>query len=274
MLTWVYEIHWTPFHIGFLLIFFTVFVVVVSTIIVAMRRTQQAEKSHTSDAIMWHSDFADLPLAMRVCRHELNGDVKHRTCDHEFDCRTCTVHPLLSAAQTKTPMLQFEVCGFTMPPYRMYHRGHTWVQQENDGSFTIGIDDFGARLIGKHYTMELPLVGSQLTVNGKGLMVKKDDANIRILSPIEGKVIEHGNEEKGWLLKVQATHSEKVTEHLLKGSEVPNWIMREMERLQFSLATKGVGVTLADGGVLVPDFQKYYPKTDWDGVLGQMFLEA
>lgn len=274
MLPWVYEFHWTAFHITFLLIFFTVFVFVVSTVILAMRRTQQAEKDNTMESIQWHSDFDDLSPAFKVCRHELNGDVKHRVCDHGFDCRSCTVHPLLVSKQQKHPLLQFEVYGFTMPPYRMYHRGHTWVQEENDGTYKIGIDDFGTRILGRAYSVELPPVGTRLSVNGKGMLVKKSNMNIRILSPIDGEVIEQGDSEKGWYLKVKADDSKKVTAHLLKGEEIPNWILRELERLQISFATCGVGATLADGGELAPDFHRHYPKADWDGVIGQMFLEA
>nr|MBP6673515.1 hypothetical protein [Bacteroidota bacterium] len=61
---------------------------------------------------------------------------------------------------------------------------------------------------------------------------------------------------------------------LLRGAEIRPWIMREMERLQISFAAYGVGKTLADGGELLMDFHGQYPKANWDGILGQMFLEA
>ncbi|MCK9408671.1 MAG: glycine cleavage system protein H [Bacteroidetes bacterium] len=274
MVPWVYEFHWTAFHVTFLLIFFTVFVTVAATIIIALRRTQQDEQQHRMESIQWHSDFEDLAPAMKVCRHELNGDVQHRVCDNEFDCRSCTLHPVFSARKKKGSLLQYEVYGFSMPPYRLYHRGHTWVQQEDDGTFKVGIDDFGSRIIGRPHSIELPPIGSHLSVNGRGILVRRSDSTIRLLSPIDGEVIGHGNSEKGWYLKVRADNPERATTHLLKAEEVPNWILREMERLQFSFATSGVGATLADGGELVPDFHKHFPKADWDSVLGQMFLEA
>jgi glycine cleavage system H lipoate-binding protein len=274
MTPWVYEFQWTAFHITFLSVFFTIFVVVASTVVLAFRRTAQAARSNAIDAIQWHSDFEDLPPTARVCRHELNGTVKHRICNNGFDCRECTVHPVLRSRRTTTPTLQFEAYGFSMPPYRLYHRGHTWVQEEDDGTYKVGIDDFGARVIGKPYSIELPPIGTQLSVNGKGMLVKKSDVNIRLLSPIEGEVLEHGDAEKGWYLRVKPKKENTVHDHLLKGDEVQNWIMREMERLQISFATSGVGATLADGGELVPDFHRHFPNADWDSVLGQMFLEA
>lgn len=274
MLPWVYEFHWTPFHITFLLVFFSVFVAVITTVVMAMRRTLEDERMNRFDAIVWHSNFDDLSPAMKVCRHQLIGDVQHRICDNGFDCGGCKVHAKLLLKKHPSPVHQFEVFGFTMPPYRLYHRGHTWVQQEHDGTYTIGIDDFGSRIIGKPFTVSLPPIGSRLSVNGQGLLVTKADASIRILSPIDGEVIDHGDAEKGWWLKIKATDPENGTAHLLRDGEIRPWMMREMERLQMSFASAGVGATLADGGELVPDFHKHFPGADWDGVLGQMFLEA
>lgn len=277
MFPWVYEFHWTPFHIGFLLVFFTVFAVITSTLVKAFLRTRSDEQQDKFEAIQWHSDFGDLSPRARACRHELTGDVNKRTCDNEFNCRDCKVHPVLTAHRQSSSishLFEFEVLGFTMPPYRMYHRGHTWVQEEHDGTYKVGIDDFGDRLIGTPDHIDLPPVGTQLKVNGTGWRVKKGKATLRILSPIEGEVIEHGNVEDGWYLKVKADETKDVTSHLLKAHEIRPWITREMERLQISFATSGIGPTLADGGELVPGFHRFFPKADWDGVLGQMFLEA
>jgi glycine cleavage system H lipoate-binding protein len=274
MVPWVYEFHWTAFHITFLLIFFSVFATVAVTMIIAFRRTQKDEQLNRMESIMWHSDFADLSPSMKVCRHELSGDVKHRVCDNGFDCRSCALHPQLSSRQSRTPLVQFEVYGFSMPPYRLFHRGHTWVQLEDDGTYKVGIDDFGSRIIGRNHTVELPAVGTHLSVNGKGLVVRRNGSTLRLLSPIDGEVLEHGDSEKGWYLRVKADDPATATTHLLTSTEVPNWILREMERLQGSFAVSGVGVTLADGGELAPDFHRHYPNADWDGVLGQMFLQA
>ena len=277
MLPFVYEFHWTPFHIGFLLVFFTVFVVISTTVVRAFLHTRRDELQNKFEEIQWHSDFEDLSPKARACRHELTGEVSKRTCDNQFDCRTCTVHPTIVSKHhphSLSGLFQFEVLGFTMPPYRMYHRGHTWVQDENEGIYKIGLDDFGARLIGTPDEMVFPQIGTMLKVNGTGWHMKKGKTTLRILSPIEGEVIEHGSAEKGFDLKIKARTSKDITSHLLKAHEILPWLTREMERLQISFATSGIGATLADGGELVPGFQKYFPNADWDGVLGQMFLEA
>jgi glycine cleavage system H lipoate-binding protein len=277
MFPWVYEFHWSPYHIIFLGIFFTVVLVIASTVGMAVWRSYRSFKLRKAEAIQWEAEFEDLPEVARVCRHELTGEVKHRTCHNGLDCRTCATHPdFLAAYNPEAQPTPFDntVQGFAMPLDRRYHRGHTWVKKEDDGTCTIGLDDFAARLIGEPDAVELPKVGAELSVNGTGWFMKKQDAKLRILSPVNGHVIQQGTPDKGWFLKVRADDSEEGTRHLLRGAEVRPWIMREMERLQYTLPGDGVGMSLADGGELMPEMWKQNPKADWDGVWGEMFLES
>jgi hypothetical protein len=91
---------------------------------------------------------------------------------------------------------------------------------------------------------------------------------------MDGVVVEHGGAGAGWYLKIQADEGDNLTRHLLQGEEVRPWLMREMERLQFALSTDGIGLSLADGGEMVPEVWKAAPGVDWDGVWGEMFLRA
>ncbi|MBW7888188.1 MAG: glycine cleavage system protein H [Bacteroidetes bacterium] len=276
MFPWVYEFHWSFGHLIFLGLFFSVLVTVVVTVIQAMQKTRKATLLNNVEKIRWHEDFEDLPLEARICRHELTGEVKHRTCDNGFDCRTCRMHPQLQLKR-KAEFLQngdANVFGFFMPNDRMYHRGHTYVKQESERTFTIGMDDFGQRLIGNAENIELPEIGTRLKVNETACTIKKLGATLRILSPIDGEVIDRFYENGDWKIIVRSDNSSLATNHLLRDAEIRPWIMREMERLQIAFATNKVGATLADGGELVPDFHKHFPKADWDGILGHMFLEA
>jgi glycine cleavage system H protein len=258
-------------------VFFSIVAIIGITVLTALLRMLKAFKLNKAEAIQWEAEFEDLPRDARTCRHELTREVKHRTCNHEFDCRSCTVHPTFLEKynpEGEPTSNEQSVYGFMMPLDRRYHRGHTWVKKEEDGTCTIGLDDFGRRLIGDPDVVELPAVGTQLQVNGTGWYMKKQDAKLRILSPVSGQVVERGTPDKGWFLRVRAEDSEEQTRHLLRGAEVRPWIMREMERLQGSLSTDGVGASLADGGEVVPEMWKQNPKADWEAVWGEMFLEA
>lgn len=276
MLPWNYGFEWNAGHIVFLAAFYTVLVVVATTVVSAMVRSRRAIRAENVDSIRWHSDFDDLPPQDRVCRHVLTGEFASRECPNAFDCRHCATHGrLIQGRPVEQPDdTEAEIFGMEFPLDRFYHRGHTWVRPEIDGTVTIGLDDLGRRLTGAPDALELPLPGARLTVNGTAFRIRKREANVRILSPVEGEVVETGGPDLGWYLRVKPEASgEPAFRHLLRGTEVRPWLMREMERLQLALAAEGAAPTLADGGVPVADIAASYPRTDWDAVCGEMFLE-
>ena len=280
MFPFVYGFTWDAGNVIFLGIFFSVVSVVAATLIVAFQRARKDFAMRKQDAIRWEADFHDLPSSARKCRHEFTGEFKQRTCDNNLDCRECETHAKLVAhalQQSVEPKVEEagteKIFGLDVPLDRMYHRGHTWVHEESDGTYTVGLDDLGSRLIGPTDSLELPAPGTRLWANGSGWRMRKEGADIRILAPVDGEVVATGGADKEWFLKMKPPGLEMDTRHLLRGSEIKPWLMREMERLQISVAVEGVGATLADGGEPVRDFSKSYPGADWDSVLGEMFLE-
>ncbi|MFI5173217.1 MAG: hypothetical protein ACHQKY_00045 [Terriglobia bacterium] len=276
----VYGFTWEPGNLIFLGIFYSVVSVIFGTLAVAVVRSLRDFNAQKDDSIRWKLEFEDLPERNRTCRHELTGEFKHRTCERGFDCRQCTDHAKLGASRTSRLHISFEgddeegrILGLDMPLDRMYHRGHTWVKPGPDGTMTVGLDDFGSRLIGEPDEVLLPAPGTPLHVNGTAWHVRKNGSDVRILSPLEGEVVQTGGPKVGWYLKLKPPGAKADTRHLLRGPEIRPWLAREMERLEFSLAGDGVGRSLADGGALVNDPSKEYPGVDWDAVWGEMFLE-
>jgi hypothetical protein len=97
---------------------------------------------------------------------------------------------------------------------------------------------------------------------------------LRVLAPIDGVVVEQGTGEAGWFLKVRPKNGNADLTHLLRGTEVRPWILREIERLELALSPNGVGFSLADGGELVNEMSQQAPEIDWDGVWGTILLQA
>ena len=276
MLPWNYGFHWNLGHIIFLGAFYLVLMTVMATLLAAARRSRRAILDHRVEQIGWHADFHELPPRDRVCRHVLTGEFKSRECPHAFDCRECETHaklierhPLKAAEQPEE-----ELFGMTFPLDRYYHRGHTWVHPEADGTVTIGLDDLGARLLGKPETIDLPQAGARLEANGTAFRARKGDADVRVLSPVDGEVVATGGPDAAWYLKVRpAAAGEAAFRHLLRGAEIRPWLLREMERLQKAISPTQGAYTMADGGVLVADIAGSCPQADWDAVCGEMFLE-
>jgi hypothetical protein len=255
-------------HFIFMGAFYSVLTVVAMTLLFALWRSHRGLRQ--VEEIRWHSDFHDLPSSDRVCRHVLTGEFRKRECPNAFDCRLCKTHAAMPKPRLPLERNE-EVYGMAFPLDRFYHRGHTWARLDPDGAITVGLDELGKRLIGTPDAVDLPAPGVRIHANGTAFRVKKRDADVRVLSPVDGAVIETGGADRGWYLRVRPDSLDLT--HLLRGSEVKPWVMREMERLQLALSAEG-SPTLADGGVPVDDIAASYPETDWDAVCGEMFLAS
>jgi hypothetical protein len=261
------------YRIVFLSAFYTVLTVVAATLLCALLRSRRALARHEAGEIRWHSEFHDLPASDRACRHVLTGEFDSRECPNAFDCRVCGTHAKLIAARPPSVSDDTgdEIYGMSFPLDRFYHRGHTWAKMLTDGTVEIGLDDLGRRLLGTPDAIDLPAPGSEIHTNGEAFRFRKREADIRVLSPVDGTVVETGGRQGGWYLRVRPASLNFV--HLLRGAEVRPWLMREVERLQLALTAEGAAPALADGGVPVADVAEAYPKADWDAVCGEMFLE-
>lgn len=269
----IYEFKWDAGHIIFLGAFYTVLVIVVSTITIALFRALRVFRKDQVAHAQWHADFEDLPSGLRHCRHDFTGEARGRVCPNGFECRHCVDHPrfVAMAKGSATLAIESNVAGFDLPLDRLYHRGHTWVKADDDGTLTIGLDDFASRLTGVPDSVKLPPVGTHLAANGPGWEAKKKGVVARILSPVDGEVIATGSPEKGWMLKVRPA-SEDLT-HLLCPTEARLWLLREFERLQIALAGPQLAPMLADGGAPLDDLSKVIPAEKLDELCGMVFLE-
>ena len=277
MLPWNYGFDWNAGHIIFLGAFYAVLAVVATTVAWAAIHSRSALHSGQAEAIRWHSDFESLPCSDRVCRHVLTGEFLDRKCQRAFCCGGCETHARL-LERNPLPRVeepQEEVCGMTFPLDRFYHRGHTWARLDRDGTVLVGLDELGTRLLGRPDALRLPKPGRRVHANGAAFRVRRRNAKVRVMCPVDGKVVETGSVERGWYLRIKPdSKNVQAFQHLLRGAEIKPWIQREMERLQLALTAEGATPALADGGAPVSDIAAAYPAADWDAVCGEMFLEG
>ncbi len=282
MLPWVYGFSWQAGNVIFLTIFYSVVAVIFGTFAVAVVRALRDVKLGHIEAIRWHVDFNDLPDMAKICRDGFTSGTEAHVCRNGFDCRTCEWREnACPAGNDSSPNradanhdpIKAKLFGFDMPSDRLYHRGHTWVKREADGMLKIGIDDFGRRMLGASYSPELPKIGAVLSVNGTGWHFVNGGSRVRILSPVDGKVTAVVGTNDGFYLQVDPGDDCDLR-HLLKGSEIRPWIMRELERLEMILSTENTGISLADGGEITDNPRSDYPDADWESVTSGIFLEA
>lgn len=266
--------HWTAGHIIFLCLFFTVALTIFTTVVSAAMHTIRDFRGHRAIDFCWHADFADLPAADRRCRHELAGRVISRTCDNAFDCRHCEKYSEFAVLPARG--IGHDL-GLSYANDRLYHRGHTWVKPEEDGTVTVGLGELAEHLVGTPDSCKLPAIGSELDLNQTAWGMEKNGTEISVRAPIEGTVTAVGGPKDGWYLKLRPRldmHDPKTLRHLLRGQEVNGWLSRELDRLQLQLRAPGAAPTLADGGMLMPDLMDAIPQADWDTVLADTFLQV
>ncbi len=269
----VYGFEWTPGHLIFLGVFFAVVLTIGSTVALAAWRAVRDRRAGNLDAIRWKSDFHDLPARDRVCRHEFTGEFRNRTCDRGFDCRGCATHAKLVSLALAAPPAESHPFGLDFPADRLYHRGHTWVREEKDGTVTVGLDDFARRLVGTPDEVRLPRLGENLAANGAAWTMRRNGTEVRVLAPVDGEVTATGGPDDGFYLKLKPKPARVDTRHLLRGAEIHPWLNRELERLQMRMSVHAGLPALADGGVLMEDLPANCPDADWDAVWGELFLE-
>jgi glycine cleavage system H protein len=270
MFPWVDGFHWTPGHIIFLSLFFAVVLTLLATLLSALWRTASDFRTRRTTEVCWRLNFAELPEAERCCRHQFAGRVQHRICNNAFDCHDCAQYAQFAAL----PVGTFEPnVGVNFSPHLLYHRGHTWVRPEDDGTLTVGLDEFARRLIGHPDSVHLPAKGSEIESNGMAWRMVKNGHEIRVRSPLDGTVVSTGGEKECWYLKLRPRGPADLR-HLLRGAEVPGWLAGELDRLQLQLSAPNAPPCLADGGTLMPELMDAMPEADWDAVLAATFLEG
>jgi glycine cleavage system H protein len=236
-----------------------------STIAIQTRRARK----EPGEARRWREGFESLPGVARACRHELSGHACHRACARRFECETCADHPRLQGVD---PASDGPGPGRKMRFDRLYHRGHTWARPEPGGTMVIGIDDLGRRLVGRYDAVRLPAPGSRLHRNRTAWRAFRYNHVARFLSPVDGIVTALGGPGEDWVIRVAPPAGGFETRHLLRGSEVTAWTMRETERLQLALSRPAPA--LADGGAMVEDLPADAPGADWDAIWKEMLLGA
>ncbi|MET9916941.1 glycine cleavage system protein GcvH [Streptomyces sp. NPDC006435] len=70
-----------------------------------------------------------------------------------------------------------------------YTREHTWKRDEGDGTFSIGITDYGQEKLGEFVFVELPEVGRRMMAGEAVGVVESVSDVLRVQTPRAGEVV-------------------------------------------------------------------------------------
>lgn len=104
-----------------------------------------------------------------------------------------------------------------------FTKSHEWVRLENDGTATIGITDHAQHALGDMVFVELPEVGTTLSVGKESGVVESVKSASDVYAPISGEVVA-GNElvvaspdllnkdpqNTAWLFKVKPSNLKEL----------------------------------------------------------------
>lgn len=174
--------------------------------------------------------------------------------------------------------------GFHVPENLRYHPGHGWALRERSRLARVGVDEFGAALLGPVDRIELPKPGHWVRQGQKAWSFYRNGEKSEMVSPVEGEVVEVNEEVikdpsllrqdpfgKGWLMAVHVPDEESVQHNFLPVSLVKDWIRQCAERL-FARQPQLAGPVMADGGRPIESLTAGLTGSSWKELTTEFFL--
>jgi glycine cleavage system H protein len=138
-----------------------------------------------------------------------------------------------------------EILGYNMPDELYYHADHAWVRKEDDGTVTVGINEFYFKLAGDTTYVDLPDEGddvSQGEVCGK---IQSSKWVGKLVSPVSGEISEVNealednalllNQDpygEGWVMKLEPSDLDSELGALYHGDKIEPWLKGEIEKAE------------------------------------------
>lgn len=114
-----------------------------------------------------------------------------------------------------------------VPSELRYTKSHEWIRSMEDGHLEVGITDHAQEMLGDMVFIELPEVGSTVSVGDDCAVVESVKAASDIYAPVSGEIVEvnglledspenvnSGSYGDGWLFRIQPDDEGEVGELL------------------------------------------------------------
>lgn len=233
--------------------------------------------------VFWKDRLKTLPPARRPCIHHMKGNISFKACPRAYHCVDCEfdqyfydhfkVHAMIKPMDFQT------VHGVSVPAGYYLSAWHLWVTIEDQGMVRMGIDDFGARVLGKIDTIQTPLMGKRLKQGQSGFTLFRDGIPILFSSAVTGiitrvnpEVQKHPNlvttapYTDGWIFLVHCPDLKKDLKQLLFMEEGVHFMAGRVKML-FAFLEDATQMKAADGGTLVSDILGNIPKTQQERLI-------
>ena len=221
------------------------------------------------------------------CCWMVAGVVAYKLCDQRYECETCSFdHAIRNRSSRLFAGVGEGRLSAEDPAGRwlLFHPRHTWARIESEGKIRTGLDDFGRRLAGQIYCVELPEPGTAVRAGEPAWTIAHHDGKVALASPVSGTVEQVNGEllhqpslankdpyGDGWAMVVSPSSLSGDLRKLRYGAG-DAWLAAETERLVRELSP-GSQSTLMDGGRLIENIHEAIPASDRSRIL-ELFLSA
>lgn len=134
------------------------------------------------------------------------------------------------------------ILGYNMPDDLYYHREHAWVKLNDDGTVTIGMNEFYYKLAGETTYIDLPMEDDEVSQDETCGKIQSSKWVGKFVSPLSGEIttVNEALEDDctildkdpygdGWIMKLKPSNLEEELKGLYHGGTVESWIKKEIE---------------------------------------------
>ncbi len=178
-----------------------------------------------------------------------------------------------------------QVAGFDLARDRAYHPGHTWVRKTGRRLAQIGLDQFGARLVGAPARVALPEIGARVAAGQPVASLSRRGRTAVLVAPISGRVtavnrhLFHSPETLwkdpyggGWLAEIEGDDVVGQVSALRAEEAARTWLDESAATLHRFFAPVGALPAAADGGRPVDCVADLLDERSWRKVRAQFLL--
>jgi glycine cleavage system H protein len=215
-----------------------------------------------------------VPSREQKCVWMTAGILSYQLCDRQFECDHC---PLDSALRTlphrDVAAQEKEVARVTsaekpkLVQGYLYSKKHSWLRQQGEGVFRIGLEPYLSSMILDAKTVVLPSVGDHVQANAICSWVVTEGGTLQITSPVEGDVSDVNSRlidqphdlcldslGRGWLFELKTGEEIFNRAGLFQVAEAERIYGDDVMRFQSLVLSElkrhrtAAGMTLPDGG--------------------------
>ncbi|HID32089.1 MAG TPA: glycine cleavage system protein H [bacterium (Candidatus Stahlbacteria)] len=134
------------------------------------------------------------------------------------------------------------ILGYNMPDDLYYHSDHAWAKINDDGTVTVGMNEFYYKLAGETTYVDLPMEDDEVSQDETCGKLQSAKWVGKLVSPLSGVIIAVNealeddctilNKDpygEGWIMKLKPSNLEDELKKLYHGDAVEPWLKKEIE---------------------------------------------